>query len=143
MGLHRGRWLLGNKRFFTCGTLETSEKSLDPCSKDSHSLIGYPYYKDSPLRDHGNQNCNILTSLNKGIIAIKDVKIMQQRHSSYFFISNLPWVVLKQHFNKLLERILFRMFSSQCHNSLVLAARQIANNLSQIAKKIYLFLPDA
>ena len=38
MGLHRGRWLVGNKRFFTCGTLETSEKSLDPCSKDSHRL---------------------------------------------------------------------------------------------------------
>ena len=38
MGLHRGRCLAGNKRFFTCGTLETSEKSLDPCSKDSHSL---------------------------------------------------------------------------------------------------------
>ena len=26
------------------------------------TAIGYPYYKDSPLRDHGNQNCNILTS---------------------------------------------------------------------------------
>ena len=24
--LHRGRCLVGNKRFFTCGTLETSEK---------------------------------------------------------------------------------------------------------------------
>ena len=38
MGLHRGRCLVGNKRFFTCGTLETSEKSLDPCSKHSHRL---------------------------------------------------------------------------------------------------------
>ena len=38
MGLHRGRWLVGNKRFFTCGSLETSEKSLDPCNKDSHRL---------------------------------------------------------------------------------------------------------
>ena len=30
--------LVGNKRFFTSGTLETSEKSLDPCSNDSHRL---------------------------------------------------------------------------------------------------------
>ena len=30
--------LVGNERFFTCGTLETCEKSLDPCSKDSHRL---------------------------------------------------------------------------------------------------------
>ena len=37
-GLQRGRFLLGNKRFFTCGTLEISEKSLDPYSKDSHRL---------------------------------------------------------------------------------------------------------
>ena len=39
-------------------------------------------------------------------------------------------------FCKLMGHIIFRMFSSQCHNSLVFAARQIANNLSPIAKKI-------
>ena len=32
-----------------------------------------------------------------------------------------------------------RIFFSQCHNSLVLAARQIANNLTPIAKKFYFF----
>ena len=33
------------------------------------------------------------------------------------------------------------MFSNQCHNSLVFAARQIANNLLPIAKKFqFLFL---
>ena len=31
--------------------------------------------------------------------------------------------------------ITFRIFSSQCPNSLVFAARQLANNLSPIAKK--------
>ena len=30
----------------------------------------------------------------------------------------------------------FRIFSSPCHNSLVFAGRQIANNLSPIAKKL-------
>ena len=30
----------------------------------------------------------------------------------------------------------FRIFCSQCHNSLVFAAPQIANNLSPIAKKL-------
>ena len=44
----------------------------------------------------------------------------QERHSSYFFISNWPGLVLKlQHFYELLGHITFRMFSSQCHNSLV------------------------
>ena len=42
----------------------------------------------------------------------------------------------KQHFYKLLGHIMFRIFSSQCHNSLVFAGRQIANNLSRIAKKL-------
>ena len=32
--------------------------------------------------------------------------------------------------------IIFRIFSSQCHNSLVFAARQIASNLSPIAEKL-------
>ena len=35
---------------------------------------------------------------------------------------------------------LFPIFFSQCHNSLVFAARQIANNLSPIAKNFFLFL---
>ena len=34
-----------------------------------------------------------------------------------------------------LGHIIFRIFPSQYHNSLVFAARQIANNLSPIAKK--------
>ena len=33
-----------------------------------------------------------------------------------------------QHFYKLLGHIIFRLFSSQRHNSLVFAARQIADN---------------
>ena len=32
--------------------------------------------------------------------------------------------------------IIFPIFSSQCHSSLVFAVRQIANNLSPIANKI-------
>ena len=32
-----------------------------------------------------------------------------------------------------------QIFFSLCHNSLVLAARQIANNLTPIAKKFYFF----
>ena len=36
----------------------------------------------------------------------------------------------------LLGHIIFRIFSNQCHNSLVFAARQIANNLQRIAKKL-------
>ena len=44
-------------------------------------------------------------------------------------------------FYKLLGHIIFRIFSSQCHNSLVFAVWQIANNLSPIAKKFqFLFL---
>ena len=35
---------------------------------------------------------------------------------------------------------MFRVFSSLCHYSLVFAAREIANNLSSIAKKFYSFL---
>ena len=31
-------------------------------------------------------------------------------------------------------QIIFRVFSSECHNSLVFAARQIANNMSPIAE---------
>ena len=34
-----------------------------------------------------------------------------------------------------LANVIFRIFASQCHNSLI-AARQTANNLSPIAKKI-------
>ena len=37
------------------------------------------------------------------------------------------------------SHVIFQIFSSQCHNSLVFAARQIANNLSPIAKKLWLF----
>ena len=33
-----------------------------------------------------------------------------------------------------LANAIFRIFSSQCHNSLVFAARQIANNVSPVAK---------
>ena len=33
MACSKADGLVGNKRFFTCGTLETCEKSLDPCSK--------------------------------------------------------------------------------------------------------------
>ena len=43
-------------------------------------------------------------------------------------------------FLKLLGHIIFRIFSRQCHNSLVLAARQIANNLSPIAEIFSFFL---
>ena len=39
------------------------------------------------------------------------------------------------HFHKLLGHIIFRIFFSQYHNCLVFSARQIANNLSPIAKK--------
>ena len=39
----------------------------------------------------------------------------------------------------MLGYIIFRIFSSQCHNNLVFAARQIANNLSPITKKFELF----
>ena len=54
-----------------------------------------------------------------------------------FFVSNYPWLLLKyQHFYKLLGQIIFRIFCSQCHNSLVFAAPQIANNLSSVAKKL-------
>ena len=38
----------------------------------------------------------------------------------------------------LLGHIIFRIFSNQCHNSLVFVARQIANNLQRIAKKLKL-----
>ena len=51
-GLHSGRGFVGNKRFFTCGTSKkTSEKSLNPCSKDSHRLS---LLQGFPLCDHGN-----------------------------------------------------------------------------------------
>ena len=36
--------------------------------------------------------------------------------------------------------VVFRIFSSQCHNSLVFAARQMANNLSPVAQKFLLGL---
>ena len=39
-------------------------------------------------------------------------------------------------FSQTAGHIILRIFSSQCHNSLVFAARQIANNLSPIAKNI-------
>ena len=39
-------------------------------------------------------------------------------------------------FLRLLGHIIFQIFSNQCHNSLVFAARQIANNLQRIAKKL-------
>ena len=35
--------------------------------------------------------------------------------------------------------IIFQIFSSRCHYSLMFAARQIANNLSPIAKQFHLF----
>ena len=38
-------------------------------------------------------------------------------------------------FLQIAGHIIIRKFSSQCHNRLVFAARQIANNLSPIAKK--------
>ena len=43
-------------------------------------------------------------------------------------------------FLKLLGHITFRIFARQCHNSLVFVARQIANNLSPIAKIFSFFL---
>ena len=65
MGLHRGRCLVGNKRFFTCGTLETSEKSLDHEGRQDIAVLisvvtqrgvlvvgiayGCPYYKDPAI----------------------------------------------------------------------------------------------
>ena len=35
------------------------------------TAIGYPYYKDSPLRDHGNQNCLISVVTQRGVLVVR------------------------------------------------------------------------
>ena len=51
-GLHSGRGFLENKRFFTCGTLKKQLKNRWTCVVRTD--IRHPYYKGSPLCDHGN-----------------------------------------------------------------------------------------
>ena len=52
--------LVGNKRFFHLWYFRNKWKSR--WILEVRTAIDYPYYKDSPLRDHGNQNCTILMS---------------------------------------------------------------------------------
>ena len=59
------------------------------------------------------------------------------RHCMWFVVWAPP--IKNPGYAYVLGHFIFRIFSSQCHNSLVFAARQIANNQSPMAKK-FLFL---
>ena len=58
----------------------------------------------------------------------------QERHNSYFsYLTTMACSEVAAFLQT--AGAVFRMFSRQCHNGLVLAARLIANNLSPIDKK--------